>query len=135
MTLVDERGPKSNEEKHARGQADKRSALLACVGWCFTLACILGLPGPDLFYMGAAPAIGAALVFPALLAMQMQRFRGGISRLLLVLAAAAVAGVGAAYLGRVSFARVLLGNFIPAILFVGAAVALQAPRLRERAAV
>jgi hypothetical protein len=135
MTLVDERGPRSSEEKSARSQADKRSAVLACVGWCFTLACILGLPGPDLFYMGAAPAIGAALVFPALLAMQLQRFRGGISRLLLVLAAVLVAGVGAAYLGRVGFARVLLGNFLPAVLFFAAAAALQAPRLRERAAV
>lgn len=133
MSLLEESAPPSELQRREQVGADKRATLLAAAGFAFTLASILGMPGPDFFFMGAAPAIAILSGFPALLGVMVEKSRGGFARALLLLGTAALAVVGARYLGRAGTWRVVLAYFVPAALFAGAALILAAPRFRSRA--
>lgn len=113
--------------------ADRRATLLAGVALCLTVGAIVGLPGPDVWFMGLAPAIGIVSCGVALLGVFMERFRGGWARLLLSLGAVALAAAGIAWLHSASVARVIVAYLAPAALLFAAAGALQAPRVCERA--
>jgi hypothetical protein len=115
------------------GAADRNASWSVGLGLCLTLAAILGLPGPDAWFMGLAPTIGILGGGAAPLGLFMERFRGGWARVLLSLAAVALGIAGAAWLKSASLARVTLAYFVPAALFLAAAATLHAPRLRERA--
>lgn len=127
MGLLQERAPASAALRAQQGTADRRATLLAALGFCFTLAAILGLPGNPVF-MGAAPCIALGFGFVALMGIRMERFRGGFARVLLAAGALAFLAFGVAYAGRVSTGRVLLAYFVPAALFLLAAITLAAPR-------
>jgi len=133
MSLLEQRAPASHLQRREQSGADKRATVLVAIGFALTLAAILGLPGPDSWFMGAAPAIAILSGFPALLGLIMERFRGGFARMLLLAGAAALAAFGATYLGRADGVRVVVAYFIPAALFAGAALTLAAPRMRAKA--
>jgi hypothetical protein len=133
MALLQSRPPRTARVRKELDTADRRATLLSGLGLCLTLAAIAGLPGPDPWFMGLAPALGIVSFFAALLGVYMERFRGGWARLLLTLGAAALIAIGIAYLGSASAVRVVLAYLAPAALFLAGAAALHAPRLRERA--
>lgn len=133
MGYLEEKAPAGGIQRREQGSADKGATLVVALGFALTFAAIVGLPGPDLWFMGAAPALAIACGLPALLSVLMEKFRGGVSRALLILGAAALASVGVIYLGKADIARVVLAYFIPSALFAGAAMILAAPRLRARA--
>jgi len=110
--------------------ADKRAAIVVAIGFALTFVALIGLPGPDAIFMGAAPVIAVVCAFPALMSMWMERYRGGFARVLLLIGAAALAGGGFTYADRASMAHVLLAYFIPAVLFAAAATSLARPRMR-----
>ena len=132
MALLEERTPHDRALRAGLSAADRRATLLAGLGWCLTLAAILGLPGPDRWFMGLAPAIAIVCAGAALIGIFMQRFRGGFARLLLGAGGVALAGIGIAYLRSASIVRVIVAYFIPAILLWSAAGALAAPWMRQR---
>jgi hypothetical protein len=131
MSLLEERGPRSLAARRDLSAADRRAAWLAATGWALTIVSLLGLPGPDGYFMAAAPLLGTASVFPALMAMWMQRFRGGFSRLFLFGGAAALFALGAAYVGKASAGRILLACFLPSVVLFLAAMTLSAARARQ----
>ncbi|HTO96261.1 MAG TPA: hypothetical protein VMK66_04375 [Myxococcales bacterium] len=132
MSLLEGEVPPSGEVK-ALNMADRRATVLAALGLCLTLAAIVGLPGPDVWFMGLAPAVGLLSCGAALLGVFMERFRGGWARLLLSLGAVALAAAGIAWLHSANPVRVIVGYLAPAALFFAAAGALHGPRLRARA--
>ncbi len=113
--------------------ADRRATLLAAIALCLTLGAIVGLPGPNAWFMGLAPALGIVSFAAALLGVFLERFRGGWARLILSLGAIGLAVIGIAWLRNASVVRVVIAYLVPAALFFAAAGALQAPRLRARA--
>ena len=133
MSLLEGEVPRSGEVRRKLTAADKRATLLAGLALCLTLGAIVGLPGPDVWFMGFAPAIGILSFCAALLGVFMERFRGGWARLLLSLGAIGLLAAGIGWLPTASALRVIIGYLAPAALFFAAAGALQAPRLRERA--
>ena len=133
MALLQGEVPRSGKERHELSLADRRATWLSGIALCLTLAAIAGLPGPNAWFMGLAPSLGIVSFFAALLGMFCERFRGGWARLLLSLGAVALAIAGVAYLGSASVARVILAYFAPAALFLAAAGALHAPRMRALA--
>jgi hypothetical protein len=132
MSLIEEPAPRQRTARRALGSADRRASWLAAAAWALSTASLIGFPGPDSFFMGAAPLVATASVFPALMAMWMQRYRGGFSRAFLVGGAVALFALGAAYAGRASTARVFVACFVPAVLSIVAAMTLSAAR-RARA--
>jgi hypothetical protein len=133
MALLENPARISPEQRSEQNIADKRATLLAGLGWILTLGSLLGLPGPDFVFMGAAPALALISVFPALMGMYLQRYRGGFARLFLLAGAVALAVVGAFYLGRADGMRIGIAYFLPALLLAGAALVLAAPRADGRA--
>ena len=133
MALLEEQPPRDPATREKLGAADRRAAILAGAGACLTLAAIVGLPGPDPWFMGLAPALGLLGCGAALLGMFMERFRGGWARLLLSVIAAALAIAGLAYLRNASAARAIVAYLAPAALLFAAAGVLHAPRIRARA--
>jgi hypothetical protein len=133
MALLEERAPRSPVQRREQAAADKTAAIVVAVAWCLTLVSILGLPGPDFLYMGAAPAIVIVATFPALMGIFLQRDRGGFARLFLLVGAAALVVVGAIYAGKASVARTIFAYFLPSTLLLVAAALLTAPRLEQKA--
>jgi hypothetical protein len=133
MALLEGEAPRSGKERSELRVADRRATLLAGLALCLTLGAIVGLPGPDAWFMGLAPAIGIVSCVEALLGVYMERFRGGWARLFLSLGAVALAAAGIAWLHSASAVRVIIAYFAPAALLFAAAGARQAPRARERA--
>ena len=125
-----ERPPRSAAVRTQMAEADRYATLIAGAGWIFTLATLLGLPGPDAWFMFLAPAIGTLAAGGALTGVFMQRYRGGFGRTLLAAGAAALVAVGVFYLGRASIPRAIAGYFVPAAMFVAAAAILRMPRAR-----
>lgn len=134
MSLLQEPAPGTGLQRRQQSSADKRATVFVAVGFALTLGAVLGLPGPSLWFMGLAPVIAIATGFPALLAVLVERHRGGMGRLLLGVGAVALAAVGVYYLRSADGTRVVLGYLLPAALFAGAALTLAAPRLRAKAA-
>ncbi|MGZ6123826.1 MAG: hypothetical protein ACXWLR_02645 [Myxococcales bacterium] len=133
MALLDGEVPRSGTVREELAAADRRATLLAGLALCLTLGAIVGLPGPDNWFMGLAPAIGILGCGAALLGVFMERFRGGWARLFLSLAAVALAAAGIGWLHSASMVRVIIAYLAPAALFFAAAGALHAPRVRQRA--
>ena len=133
MALLEGETPRNPAVREELSGADRRAAIVAGAGACLTLAAIVGLPGPDAWFMGLAPALGLLGCGAALLGMFMERFRGGWARLLLSAVAAALAISGLAYLRSASATRVILAYLVPAVLLFSAAGVLHAPRIRARA--
>ncbi|MGZ6123995.1 MAG: hypothetical protein ACXWLR_03490 [Myxococcales bacterium] len=133
MALLEGDVPRSGKVRAELAVADRRATMLAGLALCLTLAAIVGLPGPDNWFMGLAPAIAILGCGAAVFGVFMERFRGGWARLFLSLAAVALAAAGIAWLHSASVVRVILGYLAPAALFFAAAGALHAPRARERA--
>jgi hypothetical protein len=128
MALLENPERISPSQRGAQNTADKWAMVLAAIGWVLTLGSLLGLPGPDFVFMGAAPALAIVSVFPALMGLFVQRYRGGFARAFLAAGALALALVGLFYFGRASHARVMVAYFAPAVLLAGAALVLAAPR-------
>ena len=133
MALLEGEVPRSGKLRRELGVADRRATLLAGLALCLTLGAIVGLPGPDAWFMGLAPALGILSFGAALLGVFMERFRGGWARVLLSLGAIGLAAIGIGWLHNASVARVVIAYLVPAALFFAAAGALHAPRLRARA--
>lgn len=133
MALLEGEVPRSGKVRRELDAADRRATLLAGIALCLTPGAIVGLPGPNPWFMGLAPALGILSFCSALLGVYMERFRGGWARLLLSLGAIGLAVIGIVYLRSASVARVIIAYLVPAALFFAAAGALQAPRLRARA--
>jgi len=132
MALLHGEAPRSRQAREELAVADRRAVILSGLGLVLTLAAIVGLPGPDRWFMGLAPALGIVSFGAALIGVYMERFRGGWARLLLTLGATALAASGIAWLGDASAARAVVAYLFPAALFFAAAAALHAPRLRQR---
>lgn len=133
MALLQGEVPRSGKVRRQLEAADLRATVLAGVGLCLTLGAIVGLPGPDVWFMGLAPALGILSFFAALVGVFMERFRGGWARLLLALGAVGLAVIGILYLRSADAVRAIIAYLLPAALFFAAAGALHAPRMRERA--
>lgn len=133
MGLIEGEVPRSGKVRSDLSAADRRATLLAGIALCLTLGAIVGLPGPDVWFMGLAPAVGIVSCGAALLGVFMERFRGGWARLLLSLGAVALGAAGIAWLHSASAFRVVIAYFAPAALLFAAAGALHAPRVRQRA--
>jgi hypothetical protein len=130
MALIESRTPRNPAIRDQLSAADKHATLLAGLGWILTLGAILGLPGPDAWFMGLATAVATVAVFPALLGIFMQQYRAGWARLFLVAGAAALALIGAGYVTSASTARVIVAYFLPGALLLTAAGVLSAARAR-----
>jgi hypothetical protein len=133
MALLEGDVPPNGKVRADLSVADRRATMLAGLGFCLTLGAIVGLPGPDAWFMGMAPAIAIVSCGAALLGVFMERFRGGWARLFLSLGAVALGAAGIAWMHSASAARVVIAYFAPAALFFAAAGALHTPRLRDRA--
>jgi hypothetical protein len=133
MALLEGEAPPGGKARSELSMADRRATMLAGIALCLTLGAILGLPGPDAWFMGLAPALGIVSCCAALLGVFMERFRGGWARMFLSLGAVALGAAGIAWLHSASAVRVVIAYFAPAALFFAAAGALHAPRARERA--
>jgi hypothetical protein len=133
MALLEGEVPRSGKVRAEFEVADERATWLSGLALCLTLAAIVGLPGPDDWFMGLAPAIGILGCGAALPGVFMERFRGGWARLFLSLAAVALAAAGISWLHSASVVRAIVAYLAPAALFFAAAGALHAPRVRARA--
>jgi peptidoglycan/LPS O-acetylase OafA/YrhL len=133
MSLLEGEVPPSGKVRKELNVADRRATALAGLGLCLTLAAIAGLPGPDAWFMGLAPALGILSCGAALLGVFLERFRGGWARLFLTLGAVALAAAGIGWLHSANPLRVIAAYLAPAALFFAAAGALHGPRLRARA--
>ncbi|HWE23492.1 MAG TPA: hypothetical protein VG496_06075 [Myxococcales bacterium] len=133
MALLEERPPSSPVVRREQAAADKAAVIIVAAAWCLTLASILGLPGPDFVYMGAAPAIVIVATFPALMGIFLQRYRGGFARLGLLVGVGALVAVGGLYAGKASASRTVFAYFLPAALLLVSATLLAAPRLGQKA--
>ncbi len=131
MALLEGEAPRNGKVRSELSMADRRATMLAAVALCLTLGAIIGLPGPDAWFMGMAPAIGILSCGAALLGVFMERFRGGWARLFLSLGAVALGAAGIGWMHSASAARVVIAYFAPAALLFAAAGALQAARARK----
>jgi len=73
MALLEGSAPRSAEQRREQTAADKRAAIVGAIGFALTFVALIGLPGPDGIFMGAAPVIAIVCAFPALMSMWMER--------------------------------------------------------------
>jgi hypothetical protein len=133
MALLEGTPAPTARARAERSVADRRATWIAGLAACLTLAAILGLPGPSAWFMGFAPVVGLLACGAALIGAYMERFRAGWTRVLLTASSIALIAGGIWWVRSASGVRVVVAYFAPAALFLVAAGALHAPRLRERA--